>query len=439
LKVFVGGTTPYADNRGNAAIFSGIIALLNQFKGYTFKINVWHSYPESLRRHIKSAATTCSVLQNDDSNVDVNIIYHKLPRTPHQAYIMYSIKLLFSIVCITLLRLLRVVHFRPIPRIKIVQELLSSDFIIELNFGDTFTDTHYGKIIWFFNVLRMTLELFSRKPFYLFPQSIGPFKSIFSRAIARIILKDTKLVAVRESYSLKNVILLGVNENKVHFIPDMSFWSPIISNTDATKLLKNANIDKNDSSRKLVGLMLSVNFLTKRKTAMPLQTVANTIDRLIDELGVDVILVPHGTALDNFSFDSRALSIRTQKMLKNRDHAVVLTNEYTVEELWGIIGMCDIVISTLTHPVMSSLRQGVPVIALSYSHKTQGIMQLFQMEKYLLKYDDFSDTALVEITKEMLNDFSEIKQHLTSHLSFINEYMTGFQQMLHGLLSQLKA
>ena len=434
LTMFVGGTTPYSDNRGNAAIYGGILELLCQFKDLSFNINTWHTYPESQQRLIKSVPTTTSNFGKENKRLNINVIFYKAPESPFQAFMFYTFKLLVSIMTVPLLRVLSILHLNPTKKPAIVDELLSSDIIVELTFGDTFTDTYYGKILWFYNSLRLTLEFLSKKPVYFFPQSIGPFKSVFSRAFARIILNNSKMVAIREPYSLQNVADLGVENGKIHFVPDMSFWLPIIPATAAQKILQENGVHKSNT-RKLVGLLLSENILTKRKSRISLKAAARTVDGLIDELDADIVFIPHGTSIGPY-FDTRKFSLLIHKMLKNKDKAIVLTKDHTVEELWGIIGQCDIIISTLTHPVMSSLRQGIPVIALSYSHKTLGIMKLFDMEKYVLTYNDFGDDKLIVAAKELIQNSDVIKQNLQKKQAFIKENTNKFEEMFRVLITK---
>jgi len=436
LTIFMAGATPYSDNRGVSAIFRGTIELLQNLQSRKLKMYVWHTFPESTQRYLNSAATTHLIFS---SNVKIIPKKNSYESVEKHAILGHVFKLCFLICAMCYVRLFRLLRLKISPKLEILSELLSSDFIVELNFGDIFTDFYYGRIMWFLNVLRLFLLNLSKKPVYMFPQSIGPFKSVFSRAIARIMLKKAKMVAVREFHSLECVLNLGVNKDNVYFAPDTSYWMPIISATDASKLLQEVGINKSDSNKKLVGIILSGNSLTKRKNIVPLQTIAKTVDHLIDKLGVEVVFIPHVTSVSP-SFDTRALSLLTQEMLKNKDHTVVLTKEYTVEELWGIIGLCDIVISTLTHPVMSSLRQCIPVIALGYSHKTLGIMKLFHMDKYLLTYDDFSASNLIELAKEVIENSDAIKQHSRNKRSFLEESMNKFKQVFYELLKsyQLK-
>jgi colanic acid/amylovoran biosynthesis protein len=432
LRVLIAGTTPYADNRGNSAIFAGTMAFFRTFKDSNFRLSVWHSYPESRQRIAKHAATTNLDFKKIGDNLDVDVIYYKSPDSRFMFSLLSVAKLSFSIVAVSFYRFFGSMHLNVKPRIEIVNELLDSDAVIEFGFGDTLTDVYYGKIIWLYNAMRLTLEFLSKKPVYFFPQSIGPFKSVFSRAIARIMFRNAKLIAVRERSSLKNVLELRVSENKAHLIPDMSFWLPI-NDDGALKTNEECSLQKLGKKRKVLALMFTESILTKRKSPISLETTTKIIDRLIDELNVDLIFIPHATSFGPF-FDSYKFSLLIRAKLENKDHAFVIAREYSVEELWSLLGQCDIAISTLTHPVMSSLRQGIPVLALSYSHKTLGIMRVFNMEKYVLSYDDFGKSNFIEAAKDLLDKSVEIRQSLLTSSVYTKQKMREFRELVKASL-----
>jgi polysaccharide pyruvyl transferase WcaK-like protein len=109
-----------------------------------------------------------------------------------------------------------------------------------------------------------------------------------------------------------------------------------------------------------------------------------------------------------------------ERMLRNRAHSIVLSKEYKVEEMWGVIGLCKIVISMLTHPVIACIKQSIPVVSVAYSHKTSGIMKAFDIDKYLLFYTDFEGETLKNIMNELFINDSLIRPMLKKHMNDIN-------------------
>ena len=74
--------------------------------------------------------------------------------------------------------------------------------------------------------------------------------------------------------------------------------------------------------------------------------------------------------------------------------AVMLEGEHEPEVLKGIIGRCELFVGARMHAVMAALSAGVPVMALSYSHKAAGIMTEFGMERWVVDAADAEDSRL---------------------------------------------
>lgn len=427
LRIFIGGTTPYADNRGVAAIFRGTLELLcGTFSEYELRIYVWHTFPESIQRYCKNITTTRLAF---NSNVKVQVISLKAPWWFKNRVIGTALELFHLFLAMILIRILMVFGVNLSPRIEILDKILASDFVVELNFGDVLTDTFYGRTVWLFNILRVGILRLSKKPLYMLPQSIGPFKFMINKALARIVLNGARLVAVREQYSLDCAMKLGIDKSKVRLVPDISFLVPLIPADKAAEILNSEGFSRK-CNRPLIGILLSslvLTFTDMRKRVF-LRQLVNTIDRLIEEFNADVVFIPHVTSCDAGYFDCLRFSSLIKKMLRNKDHAIVLTKEYTVEELWGIIGLCDVIISMLTHPVIASLKLCIPTVAISYSHKTRGVMNLFGVEKYVLCYDDFDSNKIVKIVNELIKNGNNVKQQLKQRVYIFNTLLSCFRQ-----------
>lgn len=426
LKIFLSGITPYADNRGVAAIFRGTLEFLERaFSNYRLKVYVWHTYPESLQRHHKGVITS----KFASKNIDVEVIPH-VSTSCRSTYIClgsYVLKLLLMLLITTFLSVLHLP--KKFQKIDVLHKIFISDFVVELSFGDFFTDTYYGNLGGFLNLMRILLLTLSGKPLYMFPQSIGPFKHSLNKALSRFILNKTKLICIREPNSMENILSMGVDRAKIKFIPDMAFLLHPISLTEAQEILEREGLTSKHS-KKSIGVtlnLLTIASMKKPERIMFLHKLAIALDRLSEEHNASIVFIPHVTIIIPNQCDCRRLSISVQGMLRNKVHSVVLTKEYSVEELWGVIGLCNVVISMLTHPVIAALKAGVPVVAISYSHKTLGIMKLFNMERYVVDYHDFDDNSLNRMVNDLLKDYDDIRQKLLTRAHAIIENLHNFQ------------
>ena len=104
-----------------------------------------------------------------------------------------------------------------------LQWLQNADFVVSIAGGDSFSDT-YGMERFFYGVLPQALALAMGKRLVLLPQTLGPFRGVLSRLIARFILRAAEVVYSRDYAGVRNTerLLVGHHE-KVRFAYDLGF------------------------------------------------------------------------------------------------------------------------------------------------------------------------------------------------------------------------
>jgi colanic acid/amylovoran biosynthesis protein len=79
----------------------------------------------------------------------------------------------------------------------------------------------------------------------------------------------------------------------------------------------------------------------------------------------------------------------------------------------------DILIATRFHSAILGLLALKPVIAISYQHKSSGIMKSMGFEKYCIDIRDVNPTKLLSLLQEMLDDYEGIILNIKKILSVI--------------------
>jgi colanic acid/amylovoran biosynthesis protein len=431
LNIFLGGATPFSDNRGIAAILMGTLNILSStFPNDNLSVTIWNTFPFSGERYAKKVPTTNLRIP---ANVKLKVIGQTGVDSDDDQieFFQDAIKLFLLLAMTIIVRILDKVQIHVKSRTDVINYMLSADFVVDLNFGDVFTDTYYGKKKWFFNTMRLLTIVFSGKPVYLFPQAIGPFKSKINKALARLILNRTRIIAVRDKYSLEHVKNLGVKQ-KVLLVPDTGFRSSIVNAETALNILKAEGLNLAKKTT-LIGLIVSPKYfsLASDKSVKLLDQFVSIIDGVISDLDASIVFIPHDLSLNHSYFDCKQLSILIRSKLKNKNQTIVLSQDYTVEEFWGIISVSDLTISMMTHPVIASTKVGVPVIAISYSHKTPGVLKFFGLEKFAFSLSDFMNISnKSDFINQVLNNRDDIRCRLINGLSSINAIIDEFQDEL---------
>ncbi|RLJ09758.1 MAG: hypothetical protein DRP15_02550, partial [Candidatus Aenigmatarchaeota archaeon] len=315
-------------------------------------------------------------------------------------------------------------------RIPIIKCLNDADIIIDVS-GDTFS-SDYGKASIFSIGARIISAKMLRKPVVLYCQSIGPFRGLIDRLFAKLFLKLVDLIIVREFITANYLRRLGVH---AYVCADPAFLlepSP------------NAIVSQIPSSHKgpVIGINLSQyidslcggdNPANKYRMIM-----SQLIDALIERYKAHILIIPEVKGQKPNSYDDYYVSRRIVDLLKHKEHVTIVAGDYSPSELKAIVGQCDILISPRFHLVIFALSQCVPAIAIAYSHKAYGIMDMLGQSEYVLSYEDLSLEQLMEKVEKLWVDkaCAKVRQELKIRTNEIRKRALNAGRLVRLLLKQ---
>jgi len=241
-----------------------------------------------------------------------------------------------------------------------IRAIGDADIAIDLS-GDMLTEDS-GFLVGFSHFLPLAVAHAAGTPFVVLAQSIGPFRRL--RPIARWALRRAAAVTIREEETRDHLDALGSIDHQL--TADMAF----LLRPDATA------IERNGVSPGAIGV--SVSELVSRHVADHqrdlVDELATSLRRAAEASDREIVVVAHVTGPSDPK-DDRIIGRRLAAAVGDR--ARLLDADLRPEELKGIIGSCSLFIGARMHANIAALGSGVPVIALSYSHKTSGIMEAF--------------------------------------------------------------
>lgn len=234
----------------------------------------------------------------------------------------------------------------------IVRAYSDSDMIIDLG-GDTLSDD-VSLIYTLAHCYSLLLAVILDKDYILCSQSIGKFKTIFTRLLAKFVLKRARLIITREAESTRYIKEeLGIPGELVRQAIDIAYLSTETTNYKAPNSI---GILTASLSKKQTGISAEENLAMLTKLAT-FYTLA----------GKEVILIPHincpvrgigATA----NLDDRSVADGIKKLL----------NTTRIGEA-SDASRVSLVIGSRMHGCISALADGSPAVALSYSHKFQAL------------------------------------------------------------------
>jgi colanic acid/amylovoran biosynthesis protein len=119
------------------------------------------------------------------------------------------------------------------------------------------------------------------------------------------------------------------------------------------------------------------------------------------------VLVPHVTG-PAWHKDDRVISAELLQRLRGTVEAHVLTGDHRPEELKAMIARCTAFLGARMHANIAALSSCVPTVALSYSHKTPGIMASCGMGQFVAPIESVSVATLGDLVARTFTHRDEV-------------------------------
>lgn len=301
----------------------------------------------------------------------------------------------------------------------VLKEYVKANVVVSRG-ADVFNDV-YGIQSVCLQSYYILLSLILKKPVILCGHAIGPFSNRLVALYVGKLFNKASLITVRDRASegwLKNV---GVVRPPVKLTADLAFLMEPAPIGTVEKILGAEGIE---IKKPMVGLNVSQlisrwvpgNDFNKKYTRY-VALMARTADFLVDVLHAKVVLVPHVTHPD---MDDREVAKDVMNLTFRKNAIQMIKEDYSSDELKGIIGYFDLFIGARMHSVIAALSTGVPALAIAYSPKGRGIMEMLQQEKWVWDIQTMNYEVLTSKILGLWMNRQNIKRYLTSKNPLLN-------------------
>ena len=355
-------------------------------------------------------------------------------RKPH--YTIRSLAYLFKCICIYIFK--RFGMHIPISKNSRLFRYSDSDVVINLG-GDTMSGAYgFSTLAPFINIL---YALLLDTPVVLYGESLGYFRNPVIGFIAKRIFNRTKLIILREDLSRKYLHDKCITDPTIYVTADPAFLLNAPPQSRVFKILSNEGI--NEIPRPLIGINPSE--LIGRYTGSAPQEgkekitkiMAKVIDNLVENLGAAIIMIPH---VYTNNVDDRIAINRIFRKVENKSKVKTIKNEYTPQELKGIIGQCDLLIGARMHATIAATSMLVPTVGIAYSHKMHGIIgEMLGQERYVLDIKELDYESLISTINDAWENREVIKRELEFKIPMAKEKAMSNGKLVKELLDSLKS
>jgi polysaccharide pyruvyl transferase WcaK-like protein len=276
----------------------------------------------------------------------------------------------------------------------------------------------------FINILYAILL---NKPVVLYAESLGYYSNPILNYIAKFVFNRTNLILVREELSKKYLDDKGVINPKIYVTADPAFLLNAASQSHVYEILSKEGVD--EIQKPLIGINPSglISRFSGKGHQKAEDIMAKVIDNLAENLKATIIMIPHVYTPND---DDRVAIDRIFHKVKDKSKVEIIKNEYTPQELKGIIGQCDLFIGARMHATIASTSMLVPTVGIAYSHKMHGIIgKMLGQEKYVLYIRELKYEGLISTVNDAWENREKIKKELEMKIPMVKE-----KAMLNGKL-----
>lgn len=391
-------------NKGDAGILLGTVNLLKQLYGQDIEINILSFTPEEdKKRYCKDKKI---------KNVETNILNPHPYKHTRMGKMKAALKLLFKAIYFFIN-----INFNKeylIRKNKSVKLLNDSDIIIVCG-GGFLGGKKFESLMHLFQIYINTKM---KKNVYIMGTSIEPIKSKIINYYTEKILKKVDYVFAREKITekyLKNFL----PSKKYDLIPDMAF----MLESKKVKFEFIENLRKNDEI--LVGITVRKwnfpNSKNKEKArSRYIEQIVKFLDYYTDKENYTFIFIPQ-VIVDYASDVDIAKIIKKNMKEKNKKKFIIREDDWSPEEIKGLIGNLDFFVGTRMHSNIFSTSMCVPTLAIAYEKKTNGIMETVGQDKYVEEIETINAESMITKFDELQRNKDNIQKELEVKINKIRE------------------
>jgi colanic acid/amylovoran biosynthesis protein len=294
------------------------------------------------------------------------------------------------------------------------QAIHACDVVIDLG-GDTVAE-EYGIRNLLLHFLPLFIAVVFKKPVVAYSQTMGPFGRW--KYLARFLFKVFDLIILRDKASIET--LKAVNyRGAFQCTADTAFC---LENAAQDRLDKIAGEEHVDLSAPYIAISISPmmnSFYERRNRELsPLpyyRMMALLIDRIVVLTNCHVILVAHVTG-GKLKHDDRFSAKAVAANCEYGDRVHCIQGEYSPSEIKAIIGNAEAMIGARMHCNIAALSNLVPTMAISYSLKSHGIMEVCGQSEWVYPVERLNGDTLFNQFKLLWEKRAGIRSELSTRI-----------------------
>lgn len=244
----------------------------------------------------------------------------------------------------------------------------------------------------------MSLAKLYKKPVMVYANGIGPIDGSLNRGLTKMILNRVDLISLRDQDSKDYIEKMGVKNDQVHITADPVFTLDAASKDRVDEIFEKEDIARGDRQ------YLGISVRKWKDNERLIEEMAKTIKKIRAKKDVEIILIPM-----HYPEDLEISQAIIEKVASENCH--VLEEEYSVEEIMGVINELELIVAMRLHSLIYAATQEVPMIGLSYDPKVDGILSSLNVN-HICNVDDFTSSELYHLIEDAWSQRDSLRENL---------------------------
>lgn len=270
-----------------------------------------------------------------------------------------------------------------------------------------------------------TLLLITRlgKPLAIVSHTFGPFNNYAAKILTRFVLHHTSYVSAREVRSLEIIEQLGDNHYELN--ADTAFAMSLQDDEGADTELDANGLIKGEFA---VFTARQWDFPKYSRREVPqlyddyLSEMAELADWVITEGHVrDVALVVHNNGTHHSHEDDSKPVHSIYERMSHSDRAVIIDEDLSPQTQSELYGSSKVMIGTRMHSAIFAFVGGAPALAISYTHKTEGIMAMLGLSRYVVQIGVMDRNKTKRRLKSIIQDRENVINQSSERIATLRE------------------
>ena len=275
--------------------------------------------------------------------------------------------------------------------------------------------TSTRSILYYLMIIRMAERMHKRV--ILYANGIGPVSKPKNRRLVKKAVDRADAISLRDPDSLKELRAMGVTRDDILITADPVFLLPEPERDHIENILSAAGVPD--------GKFIAVSVRPWTGEEEFCRKIAAICDEISAKYSMNVVMVSMQQQSDEPV--GRAIA----SMMKSK--AYILQGGLRPQEIMGVIGKSELVLSMRLHSLIFAARMATPAAGLIYDPKVKAYLELFSMPS-AGNLSELDVDCAIDVVSEILDNLDSITEGLRKRRDEVFEMASGNDELLRRFL-----